>query len=379
MSIESSAAARRYFPHVNLLRGFAALSVVVYHIIEHFHWRDFPAHGLLLWFRIGWMSVDLFFVISGFVIGWSLIQLHHQHQQFLPLVREFLWRRLGRIVPLYALTLFVFAMVAQPSLLHLSLWKHWLLHLLFLHPLSPDTFGSINGINWSVGVEMHFYLFALVTSPWWVRRKPVSLFLIGVTVAWGLRFVAFQISQHYGLNTPQLHAIASQMPMMLDEFTAGMGLALLIDRYPPEKWSGSLSRQGMLLASAMLTSLWLSFYVYWLDPKYWHNPWMVVCWRSLIAISFMLVVAFCVWLPPLKNPPMAYRALYYLGDISYGIYLWHLTVILVLKERLHDQPLLALTVTVPTVLLLSAASWHWLEKPAIRWSKKRSSPSLRSA
>ena len=58
-----------YFDTIDILRGFAAISVVVYHVIEHFQWSNFPATWPWLWFRVGWMGVDLFFVISGFVIG----------------------------------------------------------------------------------------------------------------------------------------------------------------------------------------------------------------------------------------------------------------------------------------------------------------------
>jgi peptidoglycan/LPS O-acetylase OafA/YrhL len=59
------------FPLIDILRGFAALSVVVFHVIAHFDWTTFPIEGPLLWFRVGSMGVDLFFVISGFVIALS--------------------------------------------------------------------------------------------------------------------------------------------------------------------------------------------------------------------------------------------------------------------------------------------------------------------
>jgi peptidoglycan/LPS O-acetylase OafA/YrhL len=48
------------FENVNLLRAFAATAVVVYHVIEHGKWADFPYTGPLLTFRIGWIGVDLF-------------------------------------------------------------------------------------------------------------------------------------------------------------------------------------------------------------------------------------------------------------------------------------------------------------------------------
>jgi peptidoglycan/LPS O-acetylase OafA/YrhL len=62
------------FPLIDVLRGFAALSVLVYHVIAHFDWTRFSTSGPLVWFRIGWMGVDLFFVISGFVITLSAFE-----------------------------------------------------------------------------------------------------------------------------------------------------------------------------------------------------------------------------------------------------------------------------------------------------------------
>ena len=369
MSIESSAVTRRYFPHVNLLRAFAALSVVVYHLIEHYAWEGFPAGYGLIWFRIGWMSVDLFFVISGFVIGWSLIQLHARQSHFLPLAREFLIRRAGRIMPLYLLTMVAYAIFSGPHLLNLSTWPHWLTHLFFIHPLLPQTFGSINGVNWSVGIEVHFYLFALLTSPFWVKRKPLTLLIIGILLAWSLRAIGWHYAQLHEFSNQHLFQLMVQMPMMLDEFAVGVALALLIHHYPPERWPGSLRQQGVALMVGFLLTLTLSLQLYWQDSGYWHNPALVIFWRTSLALAFALLVAFCIWLPAFKKPPLLYRAAYYLGDISYGIYLWHLPVILWWKPYLLDQPELYLLVTLPCIIVLSAASWHLLEKPMIRFSK----------
>ena len=73
-----------YFENIDLLRGFAALSVLVYHVIELSAWKDFPISGPLVWFRLGWMGVDLFFVISGMVIGLSAFKIldKNTHKEF---------------------------------------------------------------------------------------------------------------------------------------------------------------------------------------------------------------------------------------------------------------------------------------------------------
>jgi len=61
------------FPLVDALRGIAALLVLIYHVIEISGWQSFPSTGPALLFRIGWIGVDLFFVISGLVIGRAAI------------------------------------------------------------------------------------------------------------------------------------------------------------------------------------------------------------------------------------------------------------------------------------------------------------------
>jgi hypothetical protein len=91
-----------FFPNVNFLRAAAALLVLVYHVVELGPWPAFPTHGVFLLFRMGWIGVDLFFVISGFVIGLSAIRLYRDGD------RSYRWtfmrRRLARIVPLYLVT-----------------------------------------------------------------------------------------------------------------------------------------------------------------------------------------------------------------------------------------------------------------------------------
>ena len=129
----SRAPAPMYFPNVNLLRAFAALLVLVYHVIELAPWPEFPTAGPGLLFRAGWVGVDLFFVISGFVIGLSAIRLYRDGAR--DYRRTFLRRRLARIVPLYVFTCAAFLLMVQPAVLSLPWGKlalQLVSHLLFL-------------------------------------------------------------------------------------------------------------------------------------------------------------------------------------------------------------------------------------------------------
>lgn len=175
MSLESSNTSRQYFPHINVLRGFAALTVFIYHIIELFGWSDFPVPLLYEWFHRGWMAVDLFFVISGFVIIWSLLKLRENQPNHLHFLKIFAVRRFVRIAPLYLLTLAAFTVLIVPHMLvTLDGWYHLAMHLIFAHPFTPETFGSINGANWSVAVEVQFYIAAIFSSFWWMKRSQLA-------------------------------------------------------------------------------------------------------------------------------------------------------------------------------------------------------------
>ncbi|MBB2167805.1 acyltransferase [Gluconacetobacter aggeris] len=96
------------FPFIDVLRGFAAISVVVYHVIMHFNWVGFPISGPLVWFRTGWMGVDLFFVISGFVISLSAFSTLDKTTDRRKFLAHFARHRILRIVPLHYATCVVF-------------------------------------------------------------------------------------------------------------------------------------------------------------------------------------------------------------------------------------------------------------------------------
>ena len=103
-----------HYPGLDLLRGFAAVSVVVYHVIEHFKWDQLSQDNVVcLWFRLGWMGVDLFFVISGLVIALSALKLIERNPD--DYARIYFTRRLARIVPLHYLTCLLWVVLVMPA------------------------------------------------------------------------------------------------------------------------------------------------------------------------------------------------------------------------------------------------------------------------
>ena len=110
------------------LRAVAVLIVVAYHIQELGQIQILPNLGINRIFQIGWIGVDLFFVLSGFFIGLAVMR---------PAVwnlRLFLKRRVRRIIPAYYLSILVLvSLVSSFFLVTPTGLSHILLHILFLH------------------------------------------------------------------------------------------------------------------------------------------------------------------------------------------------------------------------------------------------------
>lgn len=370
---------RPVFPLVDVLRGFAALSVLVYHLIPHWEWDDFPESGPLVWFRSGWMAVDIFFVISGFVIGLSAFgRLDAQPQGFRA---GFLRTRLARIAPLHYLTLAVFVLAIEPALPGQDdFWANLGSHLLFAHNLVLPYAGAINGPNWSLATEMQFYLLMAFAAPWLARVSPWRLLVGFVAIAWAWRWGVYVA---LGAPGPLDHAYMAQtqLPGMLDEFALGLLLARLVRTPSGQSVLARIGADARLRWTLVLLTgagWWGLFAVYY-GNDYWQVAAMAVFFRTALAgcAAATLLLA-CAWPMP-KNRAWVAGPLY-LGKVSYGIYLWHLPVLLFLGRSTELVPLVALPVALALTVGLAALTWPFFEQPLLRrWSGAERQPGRTAA
>jgi peptidoglycan/LPS O-acetylase OafA/YrhL len=344
--------------------------VVVYHVIEIGKWTSFPISGPLLIARAGWMGVDLFFVISGFVIGLSALQGYAR--QGADFRRTFARRRLARIVPLYALTALLFLLLVEPSLLTLPLKTvaiHLGSHALFVHNMHPTTHGSIDGPNWSVALEMQFYASMWLLTPWIARSRPLVFVPALVAVAWTWRALVAWIVVPDVAHAHVLFTYSAQLPGTVDAFAFGIALAMALTSGRPSPLARLLqtSWQNFVLWGVGFALLFfLAMSTYWPRASYWDQFAMIAFWRTLLAASFTCLVAAAITLP--AQNAIVLRPLRYLGEISYGIYLWHLLVLLTFTaipwltgQRLMWHVLLG-------TIVLASFSWHFYERQFIRRS-----------
>jgi peptidoglycan/LPS O-acetylase OafA/YrhL len=356
------------FAMIDVLRGFAALTVLVYHTIAHMNWTDFPIQGPLLWFRIGWMGVDLFFVISGLVISLSAFSMLEKSSAF---YLEFAAHRLSRIVPLYYATCLFFLMFISPEILFQSgALKNIGAHLLFIHNMNESYQGAIDGSNWSLGVEMQFYVFIMLCAPL-LRKMPWWGIAVGcVSIAWAWRLYAFSTTSITGPLGPYPRFWkVTQLPGNLDEFAVGMCLARILVTDRGKMLLAFGQRYALLTIVVATGAMWGVLAFYWrYDANFWNSHVMVIPYRTALAAAFGCVVfaACCI-----KGRVMLFitAPARYLGTISYGIYLWQLPVILALKRLPWLTAPNALPVVLGMTVLLSACSYHFFEKPIMDKTK----------
>ena len=357
------------YDNVNLLRALAALAVVVYHVIEHGRWTAFPSEGPLRYFRVGWIGVDLFFVISGFVIAYSALILYRQAPG--EFAGKYWRRRISRIVPLYMLTLVLWIAFASPGFFSQPArdWSWQLFtHLAFIHSFWPETHGAIDGPNWSLAVEMQFYL-AIALLIGWIDRTPGwRIWLYGILISWAWR--ACMLALYGNGEAYVLFVKTTQLPGMLDEFGAGIFLA---------KWildgRRRVPMKGPLAVLAAAATGYIAAQLYWPRAEYWNDAAMVVFWHTALSVFLLFVVAAAVELPQVIRHRWL-KPLDWLGEISYGIYLWHLFAVTFVISILGLTEGNALAPTLALTILAAALSWRYFEKPIMDLARRRPSSFL---
>lgn len=366
------------FPLIDVIRAAAALLVLVYHVVALGQWTSFPETLWTFAFRYGWMGVDLFLVVSGFVITLSAARARLKHPDAFRW--SFMQRRLWRVVPLYALSCTVYIFLVRPEFLLGSaggMTRQLLSHALFIQNLSPATHGVINGVTWSLALEMQFYIALILSIGWLLQLGPLRslVLLVGVAMAWRYGTTFFWIP---GEATPHLQVIYStQLPGTLDAFGMGIALALVVfngtgfwaERLKPgwgnfAMWMG-LATILLAIAGKLLMER---------GGTYWSIPGMVILWRTLLAMGFGALLASSITCPLLGAGIL--RPIRYLGQISYGIYLWHMPVVLALVAQPNLRGSRLLLCTLLGTISLASLSWHLMEKHWVRTPRqsKKSDP-----
>lgn len=298
------------------LRGIAVLLVLWYHIWE-ISWLS-PGPRLDFLPATGFVGVHLFFFLSGFVIAYPFVRAALA-QQSQPSWSEFAWRRFIKIVPSYVLSIAVayaigYAQV-QPSA---ATVPDLVTHLLFIHTWFPQRYGTIDGVLWTLAVEVEFY--CVFPAIWWCFRRQPWLTAAGmIAIAWWWR-TAMAACCYSTLFTQW----EENLPGYLDIFAFGMISAYAFTRFGDLWQSARLRVAGFVVAiggAAFLIALLENLYAYRMHPE-WSSVWQINN-RPLLGAAFALLALGSLasprwWQIVLDNLPLRFMA-----TISYNLYLYH--------------------------------------------------------
>lgn len=375
LAVEKSQLQQRfYYPELDAVRVFLFLGVWSYHALPRDEGYYIAEHipALLAWLisgiiRAGMCSLDVFFILSAFLI--TELLLREKHARGRPDLNMFYIRRLLRIWPLY---FFVIALAGCLSLfdraqsLSLSYAAAFLLFAgNWITILNGYPAASMIGPLWSVSFEEQFYLL----WPLALRkaRKTVIYTIVGTLFATATSVRLVLLLKHVTFGTLWYNTF-----VRLDSIGCGILLALVLHGRP-------IPQMGRHLRLALLI---FAVFLWVIVGRYCglHDPVPPLA-GGLVGFPLMSLSGTVVFLsvlggaddglPFLKNPAMVY-----LGKISYGLYAFHILAIrcaYYLFRNYHHRfhMTLSLAVALAITFAMAAAAFKWLETPFLRLKQKK--------
>ena len=324
---------------LDALRGIAILVVILHNEAR----KHLPA----AWSPImanGWMGVDLFFVLSGFLITGILLDTKGS-QHF---IRDFYIRRCLRIWPLYySFLLFMFVLVplarpAEAIEIFGARSQPWWSYPLFLQnffvPIPQNAVGPL-GVTWSLGIEELFYL----VWPWAVRSSSQRTLQWTMVVVMAVSPALRIVLAWYGVN------LYANPFCRLDGLMAGAFLASVV------RMAGF--RATAFVAPARITLIvtaLLAFVTESADAR-----WIAFSFVAIASMAFVYLSLFDTH--PWLRRILSSKFLIYTGTISYGLYLLHRIPFAALEPwEGGDGSLIAFCVGLLLCYVLAFLSWHLL-------------------
>jgi peptidoglycan/LPS O-acetylase OafA/YrhL len=363
------------FPVLDGLRGVAVISVVIFHTAFFNPYSNFQnvLHSLC---KAGWLGVPIFFVLSGFLISYTLFK---QADRFDPY--DYLVKRAAKILPPFVLSLLVLGVIYQFAFRREGVLTSALAHLSTLAHFTTG-WTEINPVYWSLMIEIHFYiLLPLVFFVFRTLCKRPEWATLGffVLVPMGLRLATHLPSS---APTQQWLLNAHMLPKAMDNFSFGILFAIICRH---RNQLGKLQQASRILAPLgvlLMAACYLSYaFLQWrwapLGGFYGLTSVPVFeTYKYLPSLATFLLL-FCIFLPathPLSRC-LNLKPLALSGVISYEWFLLHYPPVLILGKLLGSPSgnigIYLLRTVFPFILCfgLSYLIWRYFSDPILKASK----------
>ncbi|WP_448125226.1 acyltransferase family protein [Pseudomonas veronii] len=330
-----------YRPDIDGLRAIAVLLVVLYH-------AKFPVLG-------GFIGVDVFFVISGYLIT-SILRREILSDKFS--FKSFYVRRIKRLLPAYVFMMFCLAIYCYNYLMPddlISFAKSAVYSLLAVSNVyffsGTGYFGSASTEpllhTWSIAVEEQFYIVwpVILLGLAWISNNKIARYVIA-----GLFIVSLVASEYYAVN--HKNAAYLLLPFRFFELMIGCILALYqhrITRYAKLPGAMSVAGIALIIGSAMLLDESFAF------PGLNALP---VCLGTALVIAAGFRSQSGIGTRLLGLAPVRY-----VGKVSYSFYLWHWPVLVLAAYRGIELTHANAAILMGLAFAASAISYHMVETP----------------
>lgn len=335
-------------PALDGLRGIAILLVFAYHYgLGGIHSASALVRAVGTVCGVGWSGVDLFFVLSGYLITGILFDTRQDPGYY----KKFYVRRALRIFPVYYLFAAVLFVVGS----------HWRVgHISFLfyvgYPFAliiPSLIAIPLHIThlWSLSVEEQFYM----AWPWIVAklRKPITACIVAGTVALLLRVAIWALRWNQDWSYAFLLC-------RLDSLAVGASIALLIRG----GWKTTLQRWALAtfaVALAVLVAIFVSRHT-----TSHYDPLINTVGFSVIAVIYGALVVLSLSFGRF----FSLSILRMFGKYSYGMYLFHFPLTTLLEPLKHVLSFVYVPACLLANLAVAAASFHFFEEPILRLKRR---------
>ncbi len=366
-------------PELDGLRGLAIGMVLVFHYFG-LTVQARPASLLayaMVPVRLSWTGVDLFFVLSGFLIGGILLDARTSTNYF----QIFYTRRFFRIVPIYVALLLVFsAFVFAAQRMHngdftwltadrLPWYSFWTFTQNFWMAHTAGLGASGLAVTWSLAVEEQFYLTLPLVVRFLFGRWLLACVMTGIGLAPLARIAIRQIWPQNWVATTVL------MPCRADALLFGVLAAVLIR---DDVWKARIQRNNLFFAIS-IPALLLGIVFLTLKAPGSQILLMQRVGYTWLALFYVQVLLYSVTRPDsLVSYALRFKWLGWLGSIAYGTYLLHQTIQGALfgyfwgREPRITGGYTFLTTLIALALTLAIArlSWRHFESPLIRFGHR---------
>lgn len=385
--IQPPASGDFYFPELDGLRALAILLVIVHHswVVAGAPKIVVPVGGigvdLTPVFATGHVGVNLFFVLSGFLLSFPFLTAYFQRRPA-PSVRKYYMRRFLRIAPAFyvAVLLQVALGTTRWFLGGSEAWQTIPAHLTFLFNFSPLAQSAINGAFWTLSIEVQFYLVLPLIMYLVIKRRSVLAVFGIIALGLGWRIVIFQI--YAGDLNELIFNSEYQLPYQLLQFSVGIAAcAIYLWIHHRRQWVMRSPQRMRLLGMGLsligvIVVAWLCYRL--VNVSFWKGGLDYYFLKIGITIGFGCLLLGTLYAPAAVRRVWHNSPARLIGIVSYGMYLWHFPLLYWISTWPGVAPLAApkqlqilLVIGPIVVILVGFMSLVLIERPFIRLGARK--------